>query len=117
MTTRIVIAEAVDTLAVARRKARTVRVDWPRDRRAGFYNLQVFRGKRKVVSVFPRADRRQVRLRAGRYRVVVWSGVGAMRRGRYAPRPWVNRFVTVRPARTASARARPVVLRVRSSRG
>ncbi|WP_217915502.1 hypothetical protein [Miltoncostaea marina] len=113
MTTRIAVAEVVDPLPAARRKTRAVRLDWPRDRRARYYNVQVFRGRAKVASLFPRADRRLVRLRPGRYRVVVWSGIGPMRHGRYADRPWVVRTVRVAPGRTISARARPVPVRLR----
>lgn len=98
MTTRLVVTRPVAPLAAGPRGARRVRLDWRSDRRAGYYNLQIFDGRRKVVSLFPTRSARVLRLRPGRYRMIVWSGIGGRRPARYAPRPWVNRTLTVRSA-------------------
>jgi hypothetical protein len=62
--------------------------------RARYYNVQLFRGARKVLSVWPARPRYQVkrrwvrlgtlqRLRRGRYRWYVWPGFGARPKARY----------------------------------
>ncbi|MGD9570699.1 MAG: hypothetical protein AB7V62_02285 [Thermoleophilia bacterium] len=111
-TARVVVrAPAVAAPAPApAARPRALRLDWRKDRRARFYNLQVFSSSRKLVSVFPRNDRRVVRLRPGRYRVVVWSGLAGRPKVRYRPKPWVNRTIRVRAAPTRAAALR--ILRV-----
>jgi hypothetical protein len=67
---------------------------WKRVRRARYYNVQLFRGSRKVLSVWPTRPRYQLkrrwtyggrtyRLRLGRYRWYVWPGFGARPKARY----------------------------------
>jgi hypothetical protein len=67
---------------------------WKRVRRARYYNVQLFRGSRKVLSVWPTRARYQLkrrwtyrgrtyRLRPGRYRWYVWPGFGPRPRARY----------------------------------
>lgn len=70
---------------------------------AGYYNLQVFRGSRRVLNAWPTRNRLTVPLgvlRQGRsYVWVVWAGLGRRGEGRYAARP-VGRStfaVTLRP--------------------
>jgi hypothetical protein len=78
---------------------RTLTVSWRRDPRARYYNLQLYRGRRKVVSAWPTARRLTVRrttMRAGRYALVIWSGVGPKARARYARPPWVGQALRVR---------------------
>jgi hypothetical protein len=78
-------------------------VGWRRDPRASYYNLQLYRGERKVLSTFPTAPRDRIAgrlLRPGRYVLRIWSGLGRQRLGRYATTPWVVRAFTIPPART-----------------
>ena len=67
---------------------------WPRKRTARYYNVQLFRGRDKVLSVWPRANRvrlhrrwtfegRRQRLKRGRYRWYVWPGYGSRASDRY----------------------------------
>jgi hypothetical protein len=67
---------------------------WTPVRRARYYNVQLFRGDRKVLSVWPVRPRYQIkkrwsrlgtpqRLRRGRYRWYVWPGFGARPKARY----------------------------------
>ncbi len=67
---------------------------WKRVRRARYYNLQVLRGHRKVLSVWPKRTRyqmreswtfrgRRYRLARGRYRWYVWPGYGSRAARRY----------------------------------
>jgi len=79
----------------ARPRIVRLRLTWRRDHRASYYNLQIYQGRRKLISVFPRGPNRRVSLRPGRYRMVVWSGLGAQRLGQYAPRPWRARALVV----------------------
>jgi hypothetical protein len=112
MTTRVLVRRPAGAAASSSRP-RSLRLDWRPDRRARFYNLQVFRGARKVVSVFPTADRRTVRLRPGRYRVRVWTGLQRRPRVAYARRPWVDRVIRVRPAPTRASLSRTATVRLR----
>jgi hypothetical protein len=81
--------------AAPRRRLVRLRLTWRRDRRARYYNLQIYQGRRKVASTFPRRALARVQLRPGRYRMVVWSGIGAQRLGQYAQRPWRSRVLVV----------------------
>jgi hypothetical protein len=70
---------------------------WTAVRGASYYNVQLFRGNRKVLSLWPTKSRvkldrswsfegRHERLRAGRkYRWFVWPGHGARARADYGP--------------------------------
>jgi hypothetical protein len=62
--------------------------------RASYYNLQLFRSGRKVLTAWPKRPRYQLhrswtfagkrqRLRAGHYRWIVWPGFGPRSRARY----------------------------------
>lgn len=58
---------------------------WKRLKRATYYNVQLFRGGRKVLSLWPRhAQLRTRRLRAGRYRWFLWGGYGRRAAHRYS---------------------------------
>jgi hypothetical protein len=70
---------------------------WTPVRRATYYNVQVFRHGRKVLSVWPTKARYRLkrswkyqgerrRLRPGRYRWVVWPGYGPRSKGNYGKR-------------------------------
>jgi hypothetical protein len=70
------------------------RLRWTRVRGARYYNVQLYRGVRKVLSRWPRRPRYQVkqrwsfdgkrrRLAPGLYRWYVWPGYGPRAKGRY----------------------------------
>jgi len=72
------------------------RLRWPPVARARYYNVQLFRGKRKILSAWPtghslRLHRswtfrgRVFRLRPGNYRWFVWPGFGARAARHYGP--------------------------------
>ena len=67
---------------------------WPRQHGARYYNVQLFRGSKRVLAAWPAAhqlglpkswrwDGRHRRLAPGRYRWYVWAGVGARSFARY----------------------------------
>jgi hypothetical protein len=69
---------------------------WPPVTRASYYNVQLFRGKRKILSAWPtrhslRLHRswtyrgRKFRLKPGHYRWFVWPGFGARAARHYGP--------------------------------
>jgi hypothetical protein len=69
---------------------------WTAVRGARYYNVQLFRGARKVLSAWPRLPRLRLHstwrfagttrtLRAGRYRWYVWPGIGEPRLRRFGP--------------------------------
>jgi hypothetical protein len=65
---------------------------WVADPRADYYNVQLFRDGRKVLSSFPSRPRADVPgrlLGPGGYVLRIWSGLGRPKEGRYAPRPWL----------------------------
>jgi hypothetical protein len=75
-----------------------IRLRWRGNRRATFYNVQVFTGRRKILSVFPRAASFTLRpgtLRRGRHRIIVWSASGSKLAPSYQRAPWVVQVVTV----------------------
>jgi hypothetical protein len=82
---------------LAARHAAPVR--WRRDPRATYYNVQLLRGRRKLVSTFPTGTRtilpKRALARPGTYRLLVWSGRGPKRVVRYARTPWVNQNIRV----------------------
>jgi hypothetical protein len=86
---------------------------WTPVRGARYYNVQVFRGKRKVLSAWPRRAALQLkqrwryrghryRLREGRYRWYVWPGVGPRAANRYGERIGARTFVVDRGAGPAA---------------
>ena len=80
---------------------------WKKVRRASYYNVQLYRGARKVLSTWPRgtklrlrsrwryAGRRQ-RLVPGRYRWYVWPGYGRRSAHRYGRLLGGSHFTVVR---------------------
>ncbi len=69
-------------------------ISWSEINGASYYNVQVFRGKRKVLSTWPKAPAfrlrrswrylgRTQRLSDGPYSVYVWPGFGPLRQQRY----------------------------------
>jgi hypothetical protein len=79
---------------------------WKTVKGARYYNVQIFRGERKILSAWPRRARMRVRgtwlyrgkrqrLVAGRYRWYVWAGFGRLGARRYGPLLGRNQFVIV----------------------
>jgi hypothetical protein len=67
---------------------------WERFRGAGYYNVQLFRGTKRIYAAWPTAhhlglpkswnwSKRRIRLTPGRYRWYVWAGLGARTLARY----------------------------------
>jgi hypothetical protein len=82
--------------------ARGARVDappllrWTEARGASYYNVQLFRGRRKILSAWPTRPRlqlerswryggKQLTLKPGRYRWLVWPGQGPRSKNDYGP--------------------------------
>jgi hypothetical protein len=85
---------------------RALRLRWRSDRGASYYNVQLFRAGRKVLSVWPRTPAYVIparRLLAGKLTVLVWSGRGAMAQARYVRRPWLVRALAVRSSSVRAA--------------
>ena len=83
---------------------------WTPVRGARYYNVQLKRGGKKILSRWPGAAQLQLpatwrfkgrrhRLEPGRYRWVVWPGEGPRSEGRYGPRIGARSFVMVAPPR------------------
>lgn len=77
---------------------------WTADRRATYYNIQLFRGNRKVLSAWPKRaglqlastwsyDGHHYRLRPGKYRWYVWPGFGPRSAVKYGPPIGSSTFV------------------------
>ena len=84
------------------------RLTWTKVRRARYYNVQLHRGGRKILSAWPRKARYQVRerwtyrgreyrLRPGRYRWYVWPGRGRRSERRYGRLVGRGVFTVARP--------------------
>lgn len=80
--------------AVPKRAAQPPRLRWRRVKGADYYNMQLYRGNRKVLSVWPRLNRFQLRrnwtfrghkrkLAPGTYHWYVWPGFGRRAHHRY----------------------------------
>jgi hypothetical protein len=80
---------------------------WTPVRGARYYNLQVFRGGRKILSVWPSRPRYKLtsrwsyggkirRLVPGRYRWRVWPGYGPRSKGDYGKQIGPRTFTLVR---------------------
>ena len=96
---------------------RTPRRCWcgRRCERARYYNVQLFRGERKLLSVWPTRPRYQLkrswrfrgksrRLVPGSYRWMVWPGYGRRAKGRYG-KPIVRSTFSIEKAAAAEATA------------
>jgi len=77
---------------------------WAKVRGARYYNVQLWRGGRKILSRWPAANRyklgaawrfqgRRYTLKPGLYIAHVWPGFGPKARGRYGPRIGWTKFV------------------------
>jgi hypothetical protein len=70
------------------------RLTWGRIRKARYYNLQLFKGRKKILSTWPkranftlksswRYNGKKIKLTPGLYRWYVWPGYGSMKRHKY----------------------------------
>jgi len=87
---------------------RSIRVRWIANPKAKYYNVQLFKGSKKLLSSFPTRGVAVIPgrlLKPGTYRLVIWSGIGAKRAGRYARAPWISRVIRVGGATAASRRS------------
>jgi hypothetical protein len=84
----------------------TPRLQWPRAERASYYNVQLFRGGRKILSAWPKSAQFRLkqrwtyrgarkRLGPGRYRWMVWPGYGKRSKSDFGKRI-VNSTFTVK---------------------
>jgi hypothetical protein len=82
-------------------------LEWPRVKRATYYNLQLFRGGRKILSAWPKGAQYRLklrwtfrgqrqRLRPGRYRWMVWPGFGRRSKADFGKRIVRSTFRVVR---------------------
>jgi hypothetical protein len=90
------------------RPGKPPRLDWTPVRGARYYNLQLWRNGRKVLSAWPARPRYQLkrhwkfdgrtwRLAPGRYRWLVWPGYGPRAKGDYGRRIGPSTFRVARP--------------------
>jgi hypothetical protein len=91
----VVVARPGGSQRVVRVKQRALPLlRWPRVRNADYYNVQVYRGRRKILSAWPKHTRLQMReswhyrgrtfrLMPGDYQWYVWPGFGSRREHRY----------------------------------
>jgi hypothetical protein len=104
------VASALLSPKAGARTTRPPLLVWRRVKNARYYNVQVFRGSRKVFSGWPTRTRLQLRaqwkylgrkqrLVPGRYRWYVWPGYGAPSAQRYGPLLGQNTFVVARSVR------------------
>jgi hypothetical protein len=95
------------TPALGARLAAAPLLQWKPVKRAAYYNVQLFRGKRKLLSRWPTAAQLQLdgswrfdgqrrRLASGRYRWFVWPGYGKRAERRYGRRLGASAFTVVR---------------------
>jgi hypothetical protein len=94
-TTPLALTQPAGGTAGKSAKPRAIQLRWSKVRGAGYYNIQVFRGHRKVLSAWPARARFRVaaswryrgrteRLVAGRtYRWYAWAGFGVRSAHRY----------------------------------
>jgi hypothetical protein len=102
------VASALLSPKAGARVTRAPLLVWRKVSRASYYNVQIFRGKRKVLSAWPTKARLQLRMRwkylgrqerltPGRYRWFIWPGYGNPRR--YGTLLGQSSFVVGRAAR------------------
>jgi hypothetical protein len=115
--TRTVVLRPGRRLLAPARGARVARpplLRWTAVRGARYYNVQLFRGGRKLLSAWPRLPRLQLRstwrfggatraLRPGRYRWYVWPGIGEPRLRRFGPLVGRRQFTVVAALRRRAA--------------
>jgi hypothetical protein len=108
-------ANSVTTsLDVTAKRPDAPRLHWPRVKGADYYNVQLFRGNRKILSRWPHRNSYQLRrtwtfrgkkrvLKAGSYRWYVWPGYGRRSQRRYGKLS-ARRRLEVSPAQAARVR-------------
>jgi hypothetical protein len=99
------------TVTITAERRKPPRVRWRRVKGADYYNVQLYRGKRKVMSVWPHLNHFQLHrawtfrghkrvLRAGTYHLYVWPGYGRRAERRYG-KLIVRRVLKVAPGQAA----------------
>jgi hypothetical protein len=94
-------------LDTAARRGALPRLKWRRVARADYYNVQVFRGRRKVLSAWPAGTHLQLRSRwsykgrrfsltPGSYRWYAWPGFGSRRMHKYGRMVAHRRFTILK---------------------
>ena len=89
-----VTAKPAPQAVAATKQAPTPRLRWRKVKRADYYNVQLYRGDRKIMSVWPRGNQLQLKrnwtyrgkkrtLAAGSYHWYVWPGYGRRSEHRY----------------------------------
>jgi hypothetical protein len=102
----VMLAGAARPIVPARRP---LQLKWTRVPKARYYNVQVFRNGRKILSAWPRRARYRLapqwrykdkrrKLTPGAYRWMVWPGYGPRSRTDYGKRIGPSRFRVVAPA-------------------
>lgn len=93
---RVPFLRVIARRSVAGVASAPVLLRWRSVRHATYYNVQLFRGNRKLLSTWPsssnlflsrtwRFNGRGFRLKPGRYRWYVWPGYGSRKADRYGP--------------------------------
>ena len=80
------------------RSDKPLNLRWTRVPGAEFYNVQLFRGSAKVLSVFPDLTGQKIAastLKAGTYTLFVWGGSERSGSVRYSATPWITQRLTV----------------------
>ena len=101
------VPRALRTPAEGARVAGAPRLSWWPDAKADYYNVQVFRGRQKILTLWPGTTSlqlhetwtyggRRVRLVPGPYRWYVFPGLGARAANRYGPLLGTGTFRVVR---------------------
>ena len=94
--------------AVGARLVNPPRLVWTTNPRASYYNVQLYRGKKKILSIWPGHARlqlpkawkyagRRYGLKPAQYRWYVWPGFGRRSAGRYGSLIGSGTFVIVKP--------------------
>jgi hypothetical protein len=82
---------------------------WAAVKGSGFYNMQLYRGSKKVLTAWPRSTRfrlharwtfrgRAERLAPGTYHWFIWPARGPRSKPRYGPLLGRSSFVVIRPS-------------------
>ncbi len=95
-------------VASVARAGSSLRLRWKGAARASYYNVQIYRGGKKVLSTWPSKTslllrqawsyaRHHYRLKPGRYRWYVWPGYGSRKAARYGRMIVSSTFKVTRP--------------------
>ncbi len=99
---------AATPLASVARAGSSLRLHWKRAAHASYYNVQIYRGGKKILSTWPSKTsllvrrawsyaRHHYKLKAGRYRWYVWPGYGSRKAAHYGRRIVSSTFTVSKP--------------------